>query len=430
MSLPTSNIRGFFEILMPGIFLVLNTAFTAYFLAAVFTPGFSPAITSAIQFFTNPLVAIAFLIVVGYPVGMVLRLLKTANIDALSARYIGFLKPKHREQKYLTDKFFYGNWMREKVLARLPAEATRFYDEYWGDKYLDDASQNTSFFNFCKIVIGKFDSLSSNEIYAAEAVGRFLAGSYYALVVSCILMLINAVAAGIYSSVVNVALPVGLAIGYALMLHVIVLNYRLLRCKEVDTVFYACFANREYFEKLMPGHSGRRTQNHLHSPQYEARRDLIERARSDRWIGSNLLQSIDFDKLISLMKSESREHSYLSSLYFAGADVDHPYFLENQQVALGLAVLPEDSAKAAQPKRHPNQTELILSLQGSVCVYYESEGKPIKQVLNETEYVIIQPGVCHWVTGMEEGDAVFLFLKTNPAQEPRGQSCSYPDNGG
>lgn len=129
------------------------------------------------------------------------------------------------------------------------------------------------------------------------------------------------------------------------------------------------------------------------------------------------------------MKTESKDSPYLSSLYFAGADVDHPYFLENQQIALGLAVLPEDSAKAGKPKIHPNQTELTLTLRGSLCVHYERGDKVIKQVLNENDYVIIQPGVCHWVTGLDKVDSVYIFLKTNPAQEPRGQSCSHQDSG-
>ena len=87
MTLPSSSIRGFFEILMPGIFLVLNAAVTAYFLGAVLSPGLQATLQPLWTLFTNPAVAIFLLVAVGYPVGVVLRLLKSARIDRFSPLY-------------------------------------------------------------------------------------------------------------------------------------------------------------------------------------------------------------------------------------------------------------------------------------------------------------------------------------------------------
>jgi hypothetical protein len=61
-------------------------------------------------------------------------------------------------------------------------------------------------------------------------------------------------------------------------------------------------------------------------------------------------RGLDLMALVRLMRGRSQEHAYVSSLYFAGVEVDHPYFLRTDRVALGIAVLPED-----------RQTALILT---------------------------------------------------------------------
>jgi mannose-6-phosphate isomerase-like protein (cupin superfamily) len=425
MTLPSSSIRGFFEILMPGIFLVLNAALTAYFLGAVLSPGLQAALQPLWNLITNPAVAIFLLVAVGYPVGVVLRLLKSARIDALSARYIRFLKPKTRNELYLTDHFFYGNWMYDKAHTRLPAEAARFYDDYWKDKYTGDGTTNTTWFNFCKTIIAKNDIQSGLEIYAAEALSRFLAGSYYALQVSIVLMLANAVVAGLLLAPGAAILPALVALAYLFMFHIILSQYRLLRHKEVDTVFSACFANRKAFDELFPNLASRQLAASSGSAEADARRDLILRAWQQRWTETGLSQSLSLENLVGLMRRESQLQPYLSSLYFAGADVDHPFFLENDRLALGISVLPQDAEKASQVKQHPHQTEVLFVLQGSLELHYGSPPDFSLRLLSADEHFVISPGVCHWITPAGSGEAVYLFVKTNAAQEPRSQPCSY-----
>lgn len=426
MNLPASTTRGFFEILMPGIFLVLNLALTAYLVASAVVPQLLPAIKSAITHCANPAVLISLLVVFGYPVGVVLRLLKNANIDGHSARYIGMLHPGERDLPYLKDKFFYGNWMRDKCRSRLPAEAARFYEEYWADKDTGDSRKNTTFFNFCKTLVAKHDPQSASEIFAAEALCRFVAGSYYALLVSVFLMVMNALCVYAQFSIRAAVLVLVLAACYLYLVHVILSQYRLLRCKEVDTAFNACFANREHFDQLCPTHASRLLKRHSIVPEYDMRRDVLLEAWGERWTGERLVQSLDLQKLISVMKRESSVHSYLSSLYFAGSDVDHPFFLENTKVAVGMAILPQDASKAGVPKRHPYQTEIIIVLKGSLCLHHDINGKRTEKILSENDHFVIANDTCHWVTCIDDSDAVYLFVKTNPSQEPRSESCLLP----
>ena len=419
MNLPVSNFRGFFEILMPGLFLVLNVILSSIILGSSIAPELIPAIKSSIKYLSNPAI-ILLLIVIGYLFGVVLRLLKTTNIDTYSKDYISRLKPKKRDSSYLTEDFFYGKWMEEKIRDRLPKEAALFYEKNWGDKDKKNAQANTTFFNFCKTIITKHDPQSGNEIFAAEALSRFVAGSFYALIISFLLMLLNAICVYKLFSLRAGLLPLIIAFGYAYLIHVILAQFRFLRCKEVDTVFNACFANREHFAFLFPCIS-----NSVDTPlsKYDIRKNLIFRAWIEKWKNEKVIQAVDFHKLISLMKSESREYQYLSSIYFAGSYIDHPFFLENSKLSIGIAVLPEDEPKASHPKKHPHQTEIIVVMQGSLCLYYEHNSKIIEKILYDYDHFVIDKGICHWISSYNDNDAVYLFIKTNPSQEPRGENC-------
>ena len=128
--------------------------------------------------------------------------------------------------------------------------------------------------------------------------------------------------------------------------------------------------------------------------------------------------------LVAVMKEASASKDYLSSLYFAGAEGDHPYFLRNDRVAIGIAVLPEDAAKAGLRKRHPHQTEVIFVLDGVLRLEVATAGgQPVRRDLAQGDVYVIEPGACHRITPVEGREAAFLFVKTNPAQEPRGEDC-------
>lgn len=137
-------------------------------------------------------------------------------------------------------------------------------------------------------------------------------------------------------------------------------------------------------------------------------------------------QGVSLGDLVALMKEGSASKSYLSSLYFAGAEGDHPYFLKNDRVAMGLAVLPEDAEKAGLSKRHPHQKEVIIVLDGVLHLeVVKQSGERVELDLTQGDLYVIEEGECHRITPVDGKDAAFLFVKTNPAQEPRGEDCSF-----
>lgn len=422
MNISGSTVRGFFEILMPGMFLLLNITFTIYLFAVVFTPEILPMLNAAVKYFANPAFAISLLVIFGYPVGVVLRLYKNAKIDERSAKHIVRFKVSERDKLYIKDNFFYCNWMREKCKSRMP-EALEFFNKFWGNKDTGNGQKNTTFFNFCKTVVAKHDSNSANEIFAAEALGRFVAGSYYALRFSVFLMAINAFCIYIKFSLRAVLLPFFFVIFYLYLLHVILSQYRLLRCKEVDTVFNACYANRDHFEKLCFPCSDSLSTDQTNVEKYNVRKNILLEVWREYNLKSGKKQAIDLQHLIDIMKEKSQIHPYLSSIYFAGSDVDHPFFLKNTKVAFGIAILPEDNEKAGIPKRHPRQIEIIIVIKGSLSLLYDQDDQIKEQIIKENECFVIDKGICHWITSVDEGDAAYIFIKTNPSEEPRSYLC-------
>lgn len=404
----------------------------------------------------HPAWVIPALIVFGYPVGVALRLFKNADIDEHSALYYAQVHHKGRLLSYplgvlvrlllplgtldyrtayaqakrkqdgsgaewLTDHFFYGNWMARKCGERLPAGAADFYDEYWRDKYTSGSRQNTTFFNFCKSVVLRVDERGAGEVCGSEAMLRFVAGSYYALRASLVLMVLNVVFIAIRSHWSAVFYPAFGFLAYLYLIHVILMQYRPLRCKDVDTVFHACFAIREKFDELLSGPTARRVRPQSTLVRTENMLRRLWEANRSHGGDTGLIKLKD---LLREMRSEAKNCAGLASLYFAGADLDHPYFLRNKRIAVGLAVLPEGADKAKAAKRHPHQTEVLVVLEGSLRLFCRVGAKINEQILKRGDHFVIPKNTCHWVEPVDGGDAAYLFLKTNPAEEPREEPCS------
>lgn len=424
MRFPTSSIRGFFEILAPGVFLLLNIIAFTHLCIPNLAPKLTTMMKPLVSCASEPILFVTLLIIVGCLIGVALRILKNAEIDSLSSRYIGLVHPAEKEHSWIKDVFFYPNWMRQKCWERLPAAVMTFYERCWGDKDKKDQKANTVFFNFCKAIITSEDPRLADEVYSAEAMLRFLAGSFYALLTSVALL----GSAGIYVAAklsLADALPVfAVVLVYVILLHFILTGYRPLRCKEVDTVFHACFVNRERFETLL----GEDWQ--VAAAKMEFRRARRKELLQDTWQEQDTKQgrirSVSLDNLIEAMRSAAvrEETRFLSSLYFAGADVDHPFFLRNDKIAVGIAVLPEDEDKAGASKRHPYQTEIIIVLEGSLSLFCHQGGeKSTKHSLREGDHFIVPKNTCHWIEPAEKGNAAYMFVKTNPDEAPREEPC-------
>jgi mannose-6-phosphate isomerase-like protein (cupin superfamily) len=153
---------------------------------------------------------------------------------------------------------------------------------------------------------------------------------------------------------------------------------------------------------------------------YEFRKQLLESAWSRRSRSGSERPALTVPALAEAMRQSRHSAQPSTSLYFAGADVDHPYFLHSEALGIGIAVLPEDAEKAKVRKRHPHQAEVMFVLDGGLCLHIE--GRPPLQ-LRKGEHYVIEKNVCHWVTPLENEPGVFAFVKTNPALEPRGVLC-------
>jgi mannose-6-phosphate isomerase-like protein (cupin superfamily) len=136
-------------------------------------------------------------------------------------------------------------------------------------------------------------------------------------------------------------------------------------------------------------------------------------------------RAVAFECLETVMKEASRQNPALSSLYFAGADEDHPFFLKSVDIAVGLAVLPEDEPKSAQCKRHPHQIETIFVLKGRLRLDRECAGVMITEVLERGSVATIEQDQCHRIRAVDNTDAAYIFVKTNPDKLPRGLNCSF-----
>ena len=155
--------------------------------------------------------------------------------------------------------------------------------------------------------------------------------------------------------------------------------------------------------------------------KYIARKKLIKKAFKNN--SEQEPASLSFASLISSMKKKSQSKPFLSSLYFAGAIGDHPFFLQNDKIAIGISVLPEDSEKAGLSKCHPHQTEVIFVLEGTLFLEIVLNNQVKKIKLKAGEVHLIHPGECHRIMPFENQDTVFVFVKTNPALQPKSLDC-------
>jgi hypothetical protein len=233
--------RGLFEIFVPGLFLLLNLVGTVYFLP--FTDDVTKRQISAFR--DAPTLALLVGIPFGYLAGVVLRLFRTDMSDRASAAFLRLYdrnaKGGERDNnRYAYEGFPYSRWFSYLTEHRLPQAAHDFYKSVWL------GCPSKQFLNFCKIVVSSSDPAAAAEIYSAESLSRYVSGMFYALAISFVLLstlLTARLSAGVE---VGIALPV-LTAAYGAGLLAILANFRFIRIKEVETIFAACFKNRDLF---------------------------------------------------------------------------------------------------------------------------------------------------------------------------------------
>ena len=245
MNIPTiGGTRGVFEIFVPGAFLLLNLAAVVYLLPFIDedTKSFISGCGS------TPALGLVIILCFGYLIGVILRLFGVEPVDKLSAKWIQMTKTRAQQEDgvfklWARERFPYIGWIGEVCKSDLPPNTVEFYYNTWASRRRE--GRNTHFFNFCKTIINSVDERAANEIYAAEALSRYISGTFYSLVIASCLLLVTAV---LNHGSLGIMIPLLLiVVVYVLAISAILNFFRFIRIKEVEIVFAATFRHRSIF---------------------------------------------------------------------------------------------------------------------------------------------------------------------------------------
>lgn len=275
-----TEVRGFFEVFLPGLFLLLHITL----LICCAAPAAREAVNKWLQTQGNLwAAALAVGLPAGYLLGLVLRLGRTGPADERSGprcwRGPGKKLISAAEDWWgtgsqdidgepfrLDDKgprqegFPYPALMMQRVAAHLGPEALSFYTSIWIQQSDRPFVKTDLFrFNFLKNLVALVDISAAKEILAEEMRTRHAAHTCYALFFSALALWGSALFVFIRGPVrlEGGILLTCLAIGELLVLFRSLLpNLRLLRIGEVEKVFTCCFGNRVMLRRLI-SHGGR-----------------------------------------------------------------------------------------------------------------------------------------------------------------------------
>ena len=262
------EVRGFFEIFLPGVFLLLHVAVLVYCTAPVNSP---PA--DFVKWISGNLAAAASIIGLpaGYVLGLALRLGRTNFADWVSGWLVRAV-PSGRKLitdaedwwgkdqmngEFILDKRIrreaipYPGLMMARLARELPPEARTFYESRWINERGGGTTRVVRIglfrFNFFKTLVASLDNRDGKEMLAAEMMVRHAAHICYALFFSALALSLSAVSAveGLRS------LLLWICGGELFLLLGLLMNLRLLRIGEVELVFACCFRNRVKLERLI-----------------------------------------------------------------------------------------------------------------------------------------------------------------------------------
>lgn len=242
----TSGIRGTFAIFAPGIFLLLNLATFIYLFPFTHDVMKDIAVTGV----SYPVLSSLSIFIFGYLIGIVLRLITVDLVDRWSARWLRRFNRHTRQEDgafrlFASEEFPYIGWIEEACKLCLPPEALVFYNNTW-TKRNRAGWGNKRFFNYCKNLINSVDEKSANEIYAAEALSRYMAGMFYAMLFAFCLILLAGILHYIFFDKFDATIKflAMVLFVYSFIVVRILSRFRFIRIKEVETVFDATFRNR------------------------------------------------------------------------------------------------------------------------------------------------------------------------------------------
>jgi hypothetical protein len=252
MNIPTiGGARGIFEIFVPGMFLLVNLGVVVYLFPFVDEETKRLIAAGA----SDPVIALLVTIGFGYLVGMLLRLFRPDLPDKLSGAWVRGFRRRGRQGKrelglWAHEDFPYFGWIEEVCRDCLHSdEALEFYKKTWGriHEVREKKGLSSPFFGFCKVMVSCADAKSAGEVYAAEALTRYLSGMFYALVFASAMILGTVILQYVVDREAMVGLIIVLCF-YLFAIGTILGRFRSIRTGEVEIVFAACFKNKHLFE--------------------------------------------------------------------------------------------------------------------------------------------------------------------------------------
>jgi|SRR5579864_8841410 len=242
------EIRGFFEIFLPGGFLLTNLVLVAYFFQ-----GYDSHTKDFLDFLGgHEGIGAAVAVPISYLFGVCLRLLRTSSADELSAHCIRLtavlLRPELREARksFAGERFPYPKTIGQRW-ENLPHDALEFYGQYWSAE--GGQRRDLTSFDFYKSVVESINERAAKEVSAAEALTRHSASMCYALMVSLIFLVVPVVIRLVRHEFS--VLLVCLFSGYFLAFLGVIWNLRFLRAYEVETVIALSFIYRKEFKEII-----------------------------------------------------------------------------------------------------------------------------------------------------------------------------------
>jgi hypothetical protein len=205
----------------------------------------------------NEVVAAVGMICAAYLLGVLMRILQVEWVDELSAMFIRRFGKGARNRDgsfrpYAEERFPYIGHIGLICKTHLSREASRFHGSTWAPRLqAGGRKHNKPFFNFCKSLVHHTDWGAAGEIHADESLSRYIAGMFYSLLASLLLMGLLVVVLLAENSTDAIWLPVVLMAAYTLFVLVILKQFRFIRIKEAEAVFAACLSKKEELERLL-----------------------------------------------------------------------------------------------------------------------------------------------------------------------------------
>lgn len=237
MILSRLGIVGFFGLLIPGSYL-LGSVLLALFVLGLGIPSFHlPGLATFVQ--KQSILFSATFLLLSYLLGVLMRLLGPNRLDKISTWYFRNLRrnPVSKKNLWKYEKFPY-RWSISTALRRAGLAHIHIFLKKHNPLYA--RSDNTPFFNYCKLVLEGNTSDMTRITTQAESMVRFLSGTTFALLVSFALWSILGIALAVmgskYALVSFVAGILSLLLAWP-----IVGRFKFQRRREVFLVWYSTY---------------------------------------------------------------------------------------------------------------------------------------------------------------------------------------------